>query len=380
MITYRESLKIWRNGFYSEINFWNNFIKSKGAPNFCVMFQDDSNPAKPFIYDDNSRLDVKLDKNKLNFLDVGSGPFSRCGCISKKYDLTMTCIDPLGNIYEQIKEENNIKGGNIIQSGFVELLNFQFKSNTFDVVHMSNSLDHCFDPLYGLYQLINVCKIGGKVILKHYENEADNEGYNGLHQWNLTLNNNTFSIWNKNSSFDICKILKGVVDFKLLENVEEKGYLKPYSLVEMTKLVDVSVPQKYYLYDLFSVIYEAFSFQTYVNVLDGCGENIKREYSRIIKKIQDGYYDNELLISNNIVWGAGSIGKNLIKRLKLLRCTFKVIDNYKTSNEFDLIKLEDYQSSENDTLWCTFVPSNNDKIKLTSCNCKIKFMVNENLL
>ena len=49
----------------------------------------------------------------------------------------MTCIDPLGNIYEQIKEENNIKGGNIIQSGFVELLNFQFKSNTLWRIHES---------------------------------------------------------------------------------------------------------------------------------------------------------------------------------------------------------------------------------------------------
>lgn len=58
---------------------------------------------------------------------------------------------------------------------------FSFQKTTyltdgsFDVVHMSNALDHCFDPIFGLMQLISVCKIGGKVILRHNENEALNE-------------------------------------------------------------------------------------------------------------------------------------------------------------------------------------------------------------
>ena len=47
-----------------------------------------------------------------------------------------------------------------------------FPRNYFHVSHMRNALDHAFDPVEGILQLLHVTKPGGFVLLRHAQNEG----------------------------------------------------------------------------------------------------------------------------------------------------------------------------------------------------------------
>ena len=45
--------------------------------------------------------------------------------------------------------------------------------------------------------MVRAVKPGCWVVLFHYLNEAEQEHYEGLHQWNFSAENGKFVIWNK---------------------------------------------------------------------------------------------------------------------------------------------------------------------------------------
>lgn len=177
-----EQLDRWLNGIYNEIFFWKNYMETGGG-RFKSGFADTIEKNKKFILEDD--LSFFEGKDRVDFIDVGSGPFSRCGFVTEKIKLNCISVDPLADIYTILKRKNHLENGVKLESGFVELLDKKFPKNTFDFVHMSNALDHSFNPIVGISQLLNVCKIGGKVVLRHNQNEAETEQYDGFHQWNL---------------------------------------------------------------------------------------------------------------------------------------------------------------------------------------------------
>ncbi len=201
---YEEYLDSWLNGIQDEIKFWDLFFQSKGSViNGCTedIFNEVTAYAPAFTLEDD------ICKTETKFLDAGSGPYSRCGVITNKTKLDFTAVDPLASIYKALKDKHSIDTKIQPQTAMVENLSSKFKENEFDIVHMSNSLDHSFDPILGLWQMLYVCKVGGKIILRHHQNEAENENYQGFHQWNLSLENNKFIIWRPGIKFDVSKIL-----------------------------------------------------------------------------------------------------------------------------------------------------------------------------
>lgn len=282
VMDYKVHVSNWLNGLYSEIEYWTVLIQTKGIG---VGLTDEkwkrlTNPDKPFYFDD------IIDRNGMSFADIGSGPFSRCGRITGKYKVDYVFVDPLGNIYEDIKNKCGVDNGNHITRGFVEFLDKQFKCNSFDIVHMSNALDHCFDPVFGIFQLLNICKIGGVVILRHAENEAVNENYFGLHQWNLSLKNdkNTFLIWNESKSIDVCDTFKEYADFKLEKDITERNGTWVYNQVVMTKKKDVVIPENNYLFDFVAATYDLYA-QTQQDKLEYERQGAKK---RIFNEIKSG--------------------------------------------------------------------------------------------
>ena len=172
-------------------------------------------------------------------IDIGCGPFP-IGHRTDKVDLQCRTLDPLGHVYNLLKKQHNIDDGVSVETGCVELLHELYAENTFDMIHMMNSLDHSFDPFHGLQEMLFVCKVGGKVILKHAENKAVNQKYNGLHQWNLSVHNaeNSFVIWSGEKRFDVCKMFSEYADFELypVEN------LNAYQTVVIKKKKRIVIP------------------------------------------------------------------------------------------------------------------------------------------
>ena len=201
--SYKEYLDSWLYGIYGEIEFWDAFFKTKGAN--CNVNISRFNEVTQ--YEPEFRLEEDIENDKTKFLDVGSGPYSRCGIKTNLY-LDFIAVDPLASVYKILKSKYAINTKITPETAMVENLSSKFKENEFDIVHMSNSLDHSFDPMLGLWQMLYVCKIGGKIILKHHQNEAENENYQGFHQWNLANEDGKFVIWRKNIKLDIAHILK----------------------------------------------------------------------------------------------------------------------------------------------------------------------------
>jgi hypothetical protein len=77
--------------------------------------------------------------------------------------------------------------------------------------HMRNALDHAFDPLEGILQLLHVTKPGGFVLLRHAQNEGVVGKFRvGLHQWAFDVDDSTpphFIVWNDVVRVDVTERL-----------------------------------------------------------------------------------------------------------------------------------------------------------------------------
>lgn len=111
-----------------------------------------------------------------------------------------------------------------------------------------------FDPLIGIYQMLRICKINGKVILRHHENEAVNERYEGFHKWNLSLKTEPgkFIIWNQDAKYDINELFKQYMTIVLESDIVEDISGWTYNKVIMTKVQDVEIPSNPY-FEIFSI-------------------------------------------------------------------------------------------------------------------------------
>lgn len=316
MENYEEYLNTWLAGIDDEIMFWDNYIRNEGGDYFYSFYK--TVDSKRFF-----ELEGDIPKEyygkQYTFVDVGSGPFSRCGRVTDKVDLKAVSVDPLAMAYSLMKREYGVDNGVELKHGFVELLEYEFEENSFDMVHMSNSLDHSFSALDGIWQLLYICKVGGKVILRHHENEAEEEQYQGFHQWNLSLHNpeNSFVIWRGNVRYDVCKIFEEYADIELYKDVQEKGGQWIYNKVVMTKKKAFKLNNNKY--------YDLMLKKVYGYLLENMTNNIMKteviisdkdmRLNVIKKRYHNLFQFKEALAKNKIgsaaIYGMGPIGKNL---------------------------------------------------------------------
>ena len=159
------------HGIYHELAFWQQFVKTdrflKGWVK-KVKTPELNQEVADFI------LSVKHE----SVLDVGSGV---CSILNGLVDVT--ACDPLGDLYKLVFDFERHKLSAPIAVPAEEL---RF-SNHFDIVHISNALDHCQSPYSALNSLLEAVKDGGYLIVQGFTNEAEHENWQGFHQWNLDL-------------------------------------------------------------------------------------------------------------------------------------------------------------------------------------------------
>lgn len=257
---YETYYRLWLEGIKPEIQFWDKLISTKGESiNAKEIFELRMSPFTRFSLEDECESKI------VDFCDVGSGPFSNIGYCTEQIQLNITAVDPLARAYHILKDKYNIISPIQPITGMVELLDCIFERNSFDIVHMSNSLDHCYDPLEGIYQMLNVCKMGGKIILRHNENEAEKEKYKGFHQWNIHLNEKNLIIWKDNYFIDVGK---EIGDFATIEtakmkeeNILEDTWLHNYFVIRKTnEEIPVGKYKKYIIRELLEAVVEMAYF------------------------------------------------------------------------------------------------------------------------
>jgi SAM-dependent methyltransferase len=142
-------------------------------------------------------------------LDVGSGPASVLGGLLNGISINITAVDPLANKYLQLFNTYGIQP--LVKPIFGEGENLsQVVRGKFDFIYSRNALDHSYDPIKAIQEMINVCSSGGTVFLENVINEGYNQKYKGLHQWNFMPASNDLVVWNhKNSAWLASRELSG---------------------------------------------------------------------------------------------------------------------------------------------------------------------------
>lgn len=219
----------WLDGIELELNFWNKWINEKGGiykEDFLRRIAD-----TPKIEDETF---IIFSSKPFRVLDAGAGPISCFGIIGSLGKIELTACDPLADAYARVLEANKIVPYVKTEFAYFERLTDRYKTNYFDHVHVRNALDHAFDALTGIYELLHVLKTNATLRLVHAENEAEHEHYQGFHQWNFTEDNGKFIIWNRDTNINISDTLRNIADVAVTTKSMEDG----------RRLIDVAIHKK----------------------------------------------------------------------------------------------------------------------------------------
>lgn len=168
----------------SELSFWQQWFETRGLDwpqDYAFRLQ-----YKSQIQDYLAQyLDPK--KKEIKILDVGSGPLTVLGkMLGTKY-LNISMTDALGDHYCDLLTRYKIPTMRRPYKCRMEYLTNLLGYEGFDLVHAQNCVDHSVNPLMAINQMILCARFGGVVYLRHQLNEATAESYQGLHQWDFSL-------------------------------------------------------------------------------------------------------------------------------------------------------------------------------------------------
>ncbi len=203
----------WHEGKQHELSFWNQFFSTNGWlwPQELAALLD---PQRPLQASVRACLEVE-NRQDVSLLDVGAGPLTKLGKVWPGHSVRITAIDPLAAQYRAYLDQSGLTPLVETQPGEAEHLDRQYDPETFDLAYCVNALDHSYDPLSGILQMLRVVKTGGFVVLEHGTNEAVRQNYEGMHQWNFANEAGEFIIWNKAYRINVGIVLAGQAEIIL---------------------------------------------------------------------------------------------------------------------------------------------------------------------
>lgn len=167
------------DGIAHEVNFWRTFVTTERFIKGWL-----STTPNPELHPEAAQMITA--RLPCTVLDVGSGPVSILrGTVP---DGLLYSADPLGKFYEGLidyKEFGVRPPAAVRAEDLPEWWRGQ-KIGKFGIVHISNALDHCQSPNHAITAMLKIIQPGGVLIIQGFENEADAERWQGLHQWNIT--------------------------------------------------------------------------------------------------------------------------------------------------------------------------------------------------
>lgn len=228
--SFRNRLQEWKQAIPSEWVFWNHWMRTRGGqwPEDFQRRFDLEAQVDPWIA---AALQLLGQEGPVSILDVGSGPVPSTGYKLAGTTLRITAIDPLASLYRDLMALHGLAPPVSPIFAPAEDLSVFFNENSFDLVHCRNALDHSFDPLRGITEMLSVVRVGGLVLLRHHRNEAEHGKYEGFHQHNIDCCDGRFIIWNKDLTADIGDLLSGVAEVSCT--------MSAHVDVEIRKLVNI---------------------------------------------------------------------------------------------------------------------------------------------
>lgn len=173
-------------GVEHEINFWRDFVQTE---RFQGWVRNERTPElNPVVADfllercTNNVSGGDFGPEPIYVLDVGSGPVSILRGLHPR--LEIDTADPLSALYQEAFDYV----GNFVRPPFPFGAEELDKLGClYDIVHISNALDHTVDPQAALYQLVGRLASKGILIVQGFVDEARHENWAGFHQHNIGL-------------------------------------------------------------------------------------------------------------------------------------------------------------------------------------------------
>ena len=169
---------IWSKNINEELDYWRGWLKE--FPNFTVK-----NNVNDFINKIELNKCMKDLPEPIKVIDIGCGLIPALCYANLEKKMNLVTVDVLAEEYIKILSDSGVKVPVLPIKGHVEELDKIFPAESFDFVYMQNSLDHCYDPIKGLKQLIRLAKPNCYIYLKHHVNVGEWTKYHGLHQWDF---------------------------------------------------------------------------------------------------------------------------------------------------------------------------------------------------
>ncbi|MEO8697276.1 MAG: methyltransferase domain-containing protein [Acidimicrobiales bacterium] len=222
-----EIRELWNRGVSEEIEYWRNWIATRGAGNdqdYEVRMSSTS-PLQDYI-----RRLLPDASAQVKLLDVGAGPVTSLGKTWAGHEVEIIAVDALAHQYTALFDEMGVSPPVATRFCHSERLADSFDADTFDLVLACNTLDHSYDPMLAIQQMLTITHPGGVVLLEHHPNEAENEGYTGMHQWNMDVVDGECIIWRPGVRLSITDVLGSVASITGTKDPAARGF----GLVTMT--------------------------------------------------------------------------------------------------------------------------------------------------
>jgi len=200
---------VWGAAVTSEIEFWRQYLKTRGLswPDEYAMRLDPRAPLNEQQIA--SRLELFADET-IRILDVGAGPLTVLGKVAPGKRLEIHPTDALAESYAQLLSELHLNPPVPTIRCDGEDLHRKFPPAYFHFAYARNALDHCYDPVQVIRNMVSVTRVQGWIILRHRPNEAVTAGYAGLHQWNFERSGDDTRVWTAQTSVSLRDEFHGV--------------------------------------------------------------------------------------------------------------------------------------------------------------------------
>lgn len=151
-------------------------------------------------------------------IDIGCGPLPKFGNKLSDGVINYQPVDPMAHQYIRLLNENEIQLPITPKFGMAELLSLFYKENCADYVIIHNALDHTYDIMRALIEMLRVCKVEGYVLMNHMDSEGIFENYSGMYQWNITEHYGDLYFFNKEVGINVTKTLFEFADVNIKRN------------------------------------------------------------------------------------------------------------------------------------------------------------------
>ena len=196
---------VWSEELAEETDYWEQVINGthkRDADYFRKRVENHTTKRFQFF----ELFDNPL-KGPLKVLDVGAGPLTQIGLSNPSGPIEVTAVDPLADKYNKLLDDAGINPEVRTQAGTCEGLLEMFQLGSFDVVYSNNALDHAFNPVEGIANMVSLCRPGGIVHIEGRANVGEFNFYSGLHQWNFMAVQGDLIIWRPTEQYSLQKRL-----------------------------------------------------------------------------------------------------------------------------------------------------------------------------